>query len=186
MLLYLHIYRFKGKNKVFILQNIPQPSYVTISTTLIGECPLNHKLEHKEKHENGCVALLGSSTLLCKKLLHSHNWEKEFDKLINLSFFFFFTQVLLLLKSSSCSEAVSISDAGRSTTQKPWWRSDVVGFYVEDIGREVGPVVLLSAGCTLPGRAPDRICSLIICDICDMWDLLKQGFVNFLWGRIGL
>lgn len=106
MLLYLHIYRFKGKNKVFILQNIPQPSYVTISTTLIGECPLNHKLEHKKKHENGCVALLGSSTLLCKKLLHSHNWEKEFDKLINLSFFFFFyssasaTQIFLLLWSS--------------------------------------------------------------------------------------
>lgn len=56
----------------------------------------NQELEHAEKQENECLALLGSNNLLYKNLLHS-SWKEGFDKLINLPF--------LLPKHFSCSNS---------------------------------------------------------------------------------
>lgn len=50
---------------------------LSINTTLIRESPLDRELEHREKHENGHVALLGGGTSLCKKLLRSRDLRKR-------------------------------------------------------------------------------------------------------------
>lgn len=41
--------------KALIRQNVPQPPCAPVNTTLIREHPLDHELEHTEKHESGRV-----------------------------------------------------------------------------------------------------------------------------------
>lgn len=62
---------------MLILHNDPHPLCATINTALIRESPLDRELEHREKHENGHVALLGGGTSLCKKLLHLRYLRKR-------------------------------------------------------------------------------------------------------------